>query len=75
MSENPPPNLPPKQVVKELIIRMFNDGSVDVTGPLPEKVLCYGLLAMAHDSIKDWNDKQQKSNIINLPPGSRLAPL
>lgn len=32
---------------------------VNVAGPVTDKVLCYGMLGMAHDAIKDFNPAAQ----------------
>ena len=40
----------------ELVIRVVQ-GQVTVSGPIHDKVLCYGLLECAKDAIKDFNDK------------------
>ncbi len=38
----------------ELIIKVNEQGQVSVAGPLQDKILCYGLLGMAHDVIRDY---------------------
>lgn len=52
----------------QLIITMEDNGTVNVNGPINNKVLAYGLLAVAHDAIKDFNDQQKKSGIITAVP-------
>jgi hypothetical protein len=37
----------------ELVIAMDDRGQVTVTGPIDQKLLCYGLLACARDAIAD----------------------
>jgi hypothetical protein len=40
-----------------------------VTGPIDNKLLCYGLLECARDAIKDFNDQRaQKSAILPARP-------
>lgn len=36
-----------------LVIELKPDGSVDVTGPLPNKILCYGMLESAKEIIQN----------------------
>lgn len=36
-----------------LVIELMPDGSVNVTGPLPNKILCYGLLESAKEVIQN----------------------
>lgn len=50
--------------VVKLTIEMNEQGQVSVNGPIPNKVLCYGLLETARDVIKDFNDKQGQQKII-----------
>lgn len=46
-------------MVKKLTITLSETGAVNVEGPLAEKLLCYGLLEIARDSIKAFNDKRE----------------
>jgi hypothetical protein len=39
---------------QQLIITMLPNGSLHVEGPIEHKMLCYGMLGMAHDLIKDY---------------------
>lgn len=43
-----------------IIIKMDEQGRVDVTGPLHNKIVCYGLLEFAKQIIKD----AKQSNIV-----------
>ena len=38
----------------KLTIMLTQDGNVSVEGPLQDKILCYGLLEMAKDTIKNF---------------------
>lgn len=43
-----------QQQIIELTIRMLPpDGRIEVTGPINQKALCYGLLECAKDAIRD----------------------
>ena len=47
----------PEPIIAELprlIITIQDDGSVGVTGPLNNKLLCYGILEAAKDAIKNY---------------------
>lgn len=57
----------PKEVKQEpqpiqLVITLNPDGQLSLSGPIQNKILCYGLLGRARDAIKDF-----KGNII-IPP-------
>lgn len=43
-------NQPPRA---QLLITLQADGSVQVQGPINDKVLCYGLLECARDAIQE----------------------
>lgn len=42
-------------MVHELTIR-YNDqtGDINLTGPIPNKILCYGMLEMAKNAVHDY---------------------
>jgi hypothetical protein len=48
----------------ELVIRVTPEGQINVTGPLHNKSLCYGLLECARDIVKDHTDKMTRSTIV-----------
>jgi hypothetical protein len=50
-----------------LLITMQPNGSINVQGPIPNKVLCYGLLEAARDIIQSY----KSSDIITPDPGIR----
>ena len=41
----------------ELRIRMLDHNSIEVACPIDDKRLCYALLEMARDAVKDHTDK------------------
>jgi hypothetical protein len=45
----PPSNAAP---IIELVIRHLPNGQIQVTGPIQNKALCYGLLELAKDVIR-----------------------
>jgi len=50
----------------QLLITLMVDGTVQVSGPIDNKLLCYGLLGCAQDAIREYKAKQT-TNIISLP--------
>ena len=44
-----------------------NGANLNVAGPIHNKLLCYGMLDLAKDVIKDFNDKHQGR--IQVPVG------
>lgn len=53
-----------------LTIKLHDDGNVELTGPVENKVLCYGMLECAKDIIHDYNAAKaaQKSDIARPSP-------
>lgn len=49
-----PPPLPPVAEMPKLIIEMRPDGSVQVSGPITNRFMCYAMLESARDVIKDY---------------------
>lgn len=60
----------------QMVITLMDNGSVQVQGPLANKMLCYGILEMARDAIKDYkppiitpvvgmNDKDLKNGAVH----------
>jgi hypothetical protein len=52
----------------QLVIRVAQNGSIEVSGPLHNKAMCYGLLECARDIVKDHVDKAQRSQIVTARP-------
>lgn len=48
----------------QLLITLKRDGKVEVTGPIQNKLVAYGMLEMARDAIKDY-----KPAVIEIPQG------
>lgn len=56
----------------ELRIILHPEGRIEVRGPLQDKVLCYGLLALATDELRrHWTAQDQARIMIpeTVPPG------
>ena len=54
----------------ELRLKLNKDGSVDISGPIANKVLCYGVLEAGKEAIADWNRKQAEGPKIAVAHGS-----
>lgn len=55
----------------ELRIVLHPEGRIEVRGPLQDKILCYGLLALATDELRrHWATQEQPSIVIpeTVPP-------
>jgi ArsR family metal-binding transcriptional regulator len=50
----------------EIIITITPDGSINVTGPIHDKTLCYGLLEAAKDAIREHH--------VRLTAAHRIIP-
>lgn len=49
----------PKEVFS-MVISVCDDGSVNLTGPLDNQILCLGLLEAAKKKVNDHNDKKER---------------
>jgi hypothetical protein len=54
----------------ELVIKLTPTGQVTVTGPIEQRLLCYGLLEVARDVIGAHNPTEQR---IVPPPAGGLS--
>jgi len=52
-----------------LMIAINADNTVKVSGHVDDRVLSYGLLSVAKDTIKDFHDKQAKIDRVNASGG------
>lgn len=55
----------------EMKITLEDTGVVNVTGPLEDKILAFGLLEMARLVISQYRSKT--GGILRVPPGTKLA--
>lgn len=59
--------------VVEITIRVDDNGNVNVSGPISNKLMCYGMLELARDAIKNFAEKQAASPIVPVN-GPLLVP-
>jgi hypothetical protein len=59
------------EVPAKLIIELLPNGQIAVSGPIDNKLLCYGLLECARDAIRDF--KKVDSDIL-LPTDQIMRP-
>jgi len=53
-----------------LVITLADDGRFNIEGPLDNKMVCYGMLGLAHEAIL----KRQPSTGIVMPTGPVPVP-
>lgn len=60
------------KVVSQLVIALYDNGSFGVHGPIDNKLLAYGMLEVAKDTVTKHADKLAAAgvNIIQAPPGA-----
>lgn len=58
-------------VVKQITVKMHADGRVTAAGPLHDRMLCYALLEMGKDAVRNFNPMaaQQNGPGLVLPNG------
>lgn len=49
----------PEPIV-QLLLTLNKDGTLNVTGPIDDRVLCYGMLDYAKDVIREYQARQAK---------------
>ena len=57
----------------QLVITLEDNGQLNVNGPLDNLLMCYGMLSLAHDSIKDY--AASKQNRVQLATPGSVPPL
>lgn len=60
----------------QIVIHLLTDGSVQVNGPINDKVLCFGLLEVAKITIANHKPAEQalvQPVSVPLPPGVNLG--
>jgi hypothetical protein len=50
-----------------LVIELEPDGKVSLAGPLENKLLCYGLLEIARQSVQDYDATKRVQSAAELP--------
>jgi len=58
------------KTVVSLNIELLDDGRVTVNGPLHDRVLCYGLMGVAHDVVQDHVKQAQDTRTQVIAPAS-----
>lgn len=53
----------------QLLITIDEAGKINITGPIDDPILAYGMLECARDAIRDFNDEQNRRII----PGDARA--
>lgn len=56
----------------ELKIVVNDDRTLSVTGPIDDKIYCYGLLALAQESIAAHHARAAAQLVQPAPPGFQL---
>ena len=51
----------------KLILELRPDGSLQISGPIGNKQLCYGMLEMGKDAVRDYNAEQSRRTISLMP--------
>ena len=54
--ETPQPETPAEPAPFTMTIVMQSNGSVNLTAPFQNKILCYGLLEIARDIVRDYQN-------------------
>jgi hypothetical protein len=54
----------------KLEIVLEDDGRLQVSGPIQDKILCYGMLELAKTVV---TAHKQENKIVAVPPGAKLV--
>jgi len=54
----------------KIIITLREDGSLNVNGPLVNKLLCYGMLEQARDVVRNFEEPPMVQPVSNMPIGN-----
>jgi hypothetical protein len=65
----PEDSKPPEPQPIDLIIRHNPDGSTNVIGPLANKMLCYGMIEIARETVANY--KPESGRILRLEPAPK----
>lgn len=47
-------------VKAQLVITIAEGGKINVTGPIDDPILAYGMLEVARDVVREFNDQQNR---------------
>lgn len=53
----------------ELIIRIDEQGKIGVSGPIDDKITCYGMLELAKECIQDYHRARAARRVEPAKPG------
>lgn len=60
---------------KQIILTLEDNGQLNLQGPIENSILCYGMLEVAKDILRDFQTKKRDSRIevpqLELPIGLR----
>ncbi len=62
----PPAVKSPSAIVAELVIKMDATGNVSLSGPIENRMICYGLLETARDMIHELSMKARDGKKVTL---------
>jgi hypothetical protein len=48
----------------KLVIELLPGGKINVNGPINDKMLCYAMMELAKDCIREFIARQQQSPIV-----------
>lgn len=55
----------------QLLLTLNKDGTLNVTGPIDDRVLCYGMLDYAKDVIREYQASRAKLVVPITDPAKR----
>lgn len=56
----------------EIRITVSNEGEIRVHGPIQDKILCYGLLEIAKDVIRNYKVESQQIIVPQIVPPQNI---
>jgi len=56
------------KVAAQLTVTLFEDGNVNISGPIANKSLCYGLLEVGKDLVRGFVDKANTPRVAVPQP-------
>lgn len=70
LAKDPPkPEQEGPKITAQLTVTMLEDGNVNVSGPIANKTLCYGLLEVAKDIVRGYVDRANAPRVAPPQPG------
>jgi len=59
--------------MRTMTIEIDDAGQLSVNGPIADKALCYSMLELARDAVKDFHDEAAKRAIVAPSSQDMLA--